>query len=141
MELDNSLQGSATLHGIDIQDPWLGDENRSSVLGHSRVELRILIEKETGFTSQGIQGVGVEILGLGFGTSFGGLFDHGNDIVIDKLPRPEPSAESPDFTFILSKRIDGIFEVSSTLFDLLPELELKLIVGKDRWNKEQPKRG
>jgi hypothetical protein len=126
MELDNSLQGSATLHGIDIQDPRLGDENRSSILGDSRVELRILIEKETGFTSQGIQGIGVEILGLGLGTGFGGLFDHGDAIVIDKLARPEPSAESPDFTLILSKRIDRIFKVSTTLFDFVPELELKL---------------
>jgi hypothetical protein len=125
MELDNSLQGSATLHGIDIQNPRLGDENRSSILGHSRIELRILIEKETRFTSQGIEGVGVETRGLGDGTGLGGLFDHGNDIVIDILARPEPSAESPDFTLILSKRVDGIFEVSTTLFDFFPELELK----------------
>jgi hypothetical protein len=125
MELDDSLQGSDTLHGIDIQDTRLGDENGSSILGRSVIELRILGEKETGFASQGIHGVGVETLGLGIGTGLGGLFDHGNDIVIDKLSRPEPSAESPDFTFIFSKRVDGIFEVSTTLFDFFPELELK----------------
>ena len=126
VELDDSLQGCNTFHGVNVQNTRLGNEERSSVLGESRIELRILSEEEASVTTKRILGVGIEVHPLGIGSDFRCLFYHRNDICKYELASTKPPTESIDFSLFFAEGVNGVFEIHIPLGNFFLELHLPM---------------
>ena len=126
MELENSIESSNALHGIDVKHTGLGNEDGSSVFGFSRVKLGVIGKVEAHFTSQCILRVGIIVIFPRRLVGFCGFLDHFNSVLQYKLTSPKPTGKSPYFTLDFSKGINRLFGLLVALVDLCLEFELKM---------------
>jgi hypothetical protein len=109
MKLQNPIQGGNALHPIAIQNPRLGNEHGTTILGIPVIQLGILGLKDGGFTSQGLDGVGVKVVLTCVGANLGGFLDHGYDIIVFEFAGAEPTGEAVGLAFERAEGVDGGF--------------------------------
>jgi len=113
MIIQNPLHGRGTLHSGNPQHPGLAIKHRTANLAKTGIQLGVLAEVDRRVDSECCGRIGEVVVLEGFGTAYGGFFDHLDCVGEDVFAGAEPSGEAVGFAFFGGEGVDCVAEFAS----------------------------
>jgi hypothetical protein len=141
MKLDNAVKRRNLFNAVHVEETGFGIEKGHALFAVAVVELGVLSKKETCVAAESVNGVGIKVPGFGFLPNLGRFLHHGNDILVDKLARPQPTTHGPYFALFLAKAVDSRPELVAALLNGLEELGVGVGLRRRQMTGASPQEG